>query len=373
MKPPSQSHFKAETSSDRYVELIDITKVYGSLPIVNSVRLSIRRGEFITLLGPSGCGKTTTLKMIAGFVEPTAGEIRIKGELVNEKPPYMRNTSMVFQNYALFPHLTIFENVAFGLRLRKYAKEEIERKVREALELVQLPGVERRYPRELSGGQQQRVALARALVIEPDVLLLDEPLSSLDLKLRQALRLEIKSIQRMIGITTIYVTHDQGEALVMSDEVVVMDQGKIMQSGPPIEVYERPANEFVARFLGEANILSGRVQSTMNDDALVALHDGLSIITSTNLGAQIAKNAEVRISIRPERIYVSSSTTRKTNSFRGRIEEVIYSGSEVRYQVSVQAHRLVIDKKIEELSALRSVGEDVYVEWDKENCTLLLS
>src|SRR5882724_2540766 len=243
------------TAGDPAVELGAVTLAYGPFVAVKAVDLTIDKGTFVTLLGPSGCGKTTILRAIAGLVNPTSGEIRIKGRRVNDVPIHKRNIGLVFQNYALFPHKSVADNVGFGLKYRGVDKAAIGERVRRALDIVRLPGVEQKLPSELSGGQQQRIALARAIVIEPDVLLLDEPLSALDANLREEMRVELKNIQRRIGVATVFVTHDQGEALAMSDLVVVMNKGRIEQMGVPAEVYEQPRSEFVASFLGNANFL----------------------------------------------------------------------------------------------------------------------
>jgi len=247
------------------VVLDNIVKRFGSFTAVHSTSLEIPEGTFLTLLGPSGCGKTTNLRMIAGLLDPTEGEILIGGRRVNDVPIHKRNLGIVFQNYALFPHKSVADNVAFGLKYRDVPKSEIAGRVQAALDLVQLPDVGGRYPRELSGGQQQRIALARAIVIEPDVLLLDEPLSALDANLREDMRVELKRIQDKIGVTTVFVTHDQSEALAMSDRIVVMSAGRVEQVGTPEEVYNRPASEFVANFLGASNILESRCTDTGRD------------------------------------------------------------------------------------------------------------
>jgi putative spermidine/putrescine transport system ATP-binding protein len=246
------------------LRLAGITKRYGAVTAVDGVDLEVRDGEFLTLLGPSGCGKTTTLGLIAGFFPPSAGEIYLKGRPVAGLPPFKRDIGVVFQDYALFPHMTAGENVAFGLRMRNVERAEMDARVKEALDLVQLRGLGERRPLELSGGQRQRVALARALVIRPAVLLLDEPLSNLDLKLREEMRVEIAGLQRRLGITTVFVTHDQGEALVMSDRIAVMNAGRIEQLGRPAEIYERPATRFVAQFIGRMNFFT-------DGDAAVAI------------------------------------------------------------------------------------------------------
>ncbi len=242
------------------LQLTGLTKMYGDFRAVSDVNLDIGQGELMVLLGPSGCGKTTTLRMIAGFVAPTAGEIRLGGNDITRQPPWKRNTGLVFQSYALFPHLSVADNVAFGLRMRKLSPSEIAAKLTEALRLVRLEGLAERLPRELSGGQQQRVALARALVIEPDILLLDEPLSNLDAKLRHEVRVEIRELQKKLGLTTVMVTHDQEEALTMADRLVVMSNGRVQQVGSQRDLYENPANTFVAGFVGRTNFLRGRVE-----------------------------------------------------------------------------------------------------------------
>src|SRR5688572_12513830 len=249
----------ADRTSAGDVELVGLSRRFGEVLAVDRLSLRMGSGECVTLLGPSGSGKTTTLMMIAGFVRPTTGEIYLGGQAITRRPPFKRNVGMVFQNYALFPHMTVFENVAFPLRMRRLRRGEIEAKVGQALDLVRLTGYEARYPRQLSGGQQQRVALARALVFNPPVLLMDEPLGALDKKLRQQMQLEIKHLHEQLGITVIYVTHDQEEALVMSDEIVVMRNGRIEQIGTPRGVYDDPRNNFVADFIGEANVLDGTI------------------------------------------------------------------------------------------------------------------
>ena len=253
------------------VELREVTKKFGEVTAVDQIDLQIGDGEFFSLLGPSGCGKTTTLRMIGGFEMPTSGEVFISGEAQGFKPPFQRPVNTVFQSYALFPHMNIFQNVAFGLQMKKVPKDEIKTRVDEMLELVQLPGMGSRKPNQLSGGQQQRVALARALINHPQVLLLDEPLGALDLKLRKAMQLELKDIQERVGITFIYVTHDQEEALTMSDRIAVMNLGKVLQIGSAQEIYEQPQSRFVADFIGETNYLSGKVLRLQDIFAEIAL------------------------------------------------------------------------------------------------------
>ena len=288
----------AQLSTD--VRLDRVTKRFAEITAVDDLSLEIRPGEFFSLLGPSGCGKTTTLRMIGGFDDPSAGAIYLGGTDVTVLPPYRRDVNTVFQSYALFPHLSVFDNVAFGLRRRKREKQDVERRVTEALRLVDLPGFERRKPSQLSGGQQQRVALARALVNEPKVLLLDEPLGALDLKLRKQMQLELKRIQHEVGITFLYVTHDQEEAMTMSDRLAVMRHGRIEQIGPPEEVYERPSTEFVAGFLGASNLLEGHVATRADPWTTIVIAGGSALTISRDRldGTETA----VKVGVRPEKI-----------------------------------------------------------------------
>ncbi len=289
------------------VELRSVTKRYGSLAAVDDVSLEVRKGEFLSLLGPSGCGKTTTLRMISGSEQPDEGELLIGGENAVGIPPYKRNVNTVFQAYALFPHMTILDNVAYGLKQRKIGKSERYAKAREALELVKLTGREHHRPTQLSGGQQQRVALARALVMSPRVLLLDEPLGALDLKLRKQMQIELKRIQQQVGITFVYVTHDQGEALSMSDRIAVMANGKIEQLGEPREIYDRPASAFVADFIGDMNFVEADV--VQSGDGTFTADAGASIVIRGRGAA--TPGARVRIGIRPERLVVHPYTPRR--------------------------------------------------------------
>jgi spermidine/putrescine transport system ATP-binding protein len=264
-------------SDGNAIELRDVVKRFGEIRAVDHVSLQIRDGEFFSLLGPSGCGKTTTLRMIAGFEYPTSGQVRIHGREMATTPPYQRPVNTVFQSYALFPHMTVTENVAFGLEMKRIPKAEVGPRVQEALEMVRLGGFAGRHPRQMSGGQQQRVALARALVNRPEVLLLDEPLGALDQKLRKELQLELKSLQRRVGVTFIFVTHDQEEALTMSDRIAVMSLGKVLQVGTPTEIYERPTCKFVADFIGETNFIDGTVVENGGDYATIATPEGLRL------------------------------------------------------------------------------------------------
>jgi spermidine/putrescine transport system ATP-binding protein len=297
---------------------------------VRNVTLQIRDGEFFALLGPSGCGKTTSLRMIAGFELPTEGEIFIHGRPMGHTPPFQRPVNTVFQNYALFPHMTIGENVAFGLQMDRAPKSEIAHRVQEALKMVRLPGYENRRVRQLSGGQQQRVALARALVKRPEVLLLDEPLGALDLKLRKEMQLELKRLQREVGITFVYVTHDQEEALTMSDRIAVMSGGEALQVGDANEIYERPNCRFVADFIGETNFLDGRVALQNGRQATVTLPGGLEVHAETEEPLPIG--AEVSVAVRPEKVNLGVREG-ADNQFSGSVESVVYIGTDTHYDV----------------------------------------
>jgi spermidine/putrescine ABC transporter ATP-binding subunit len=339
---------------------------------VRGISLGVAHGEFLTLLGPSGCGKTTTLNMLAGFLRPDEGEILLGGRRVEHLPPYRRDTAMVFQQYALFPHMTVAENVAFGLEMRKVPKAEIARRVSRALEIVRLQGLGERRPAQLSGGQQQRVALARAIVTEPTVLLLDEPLSNLDLKLRESLRLEIKGIQRELGITAIYVTHDQGEALVMSDRIAVMNQGRIEQIGSPTEIYEAPKTAFVAEFIGTSNFLRGQLSNGLESSgelASVSLRDGAALRVRRTMAEP--SSGEVLVMIRPEHLILGSGDG-AANALRAAIKEVVYLGSSIRYVAELASgERLTVEEQNRPGAARGSVGEMVTLRVAPEHCLVL--
>ncbi len=359
------------------VELVDVTKVFDSgVVAVDRVSLQIYQGEFFSLLGPSGCGKTTTLRMIAGFEHPTSGEVRIEGRPMGHTPPFRRNVNTVFQNYALFPHMTVFENVAFGLRMKRVPRDEIVRRVREALQLVRLSGFEERYPRQLSGGQQQRVALARALVNRPRVLLLDEPLGALDLKLRKEMQLELKHLQMTVGITFIYVTHDQEEALTMSDRIAVMNAGRVLQVGTPVEIYERPTSRFVADFIGESNFLPGRVVDVDRDVATVLVAGERPV--RVRIETPVAAGQPVTVAIRPEKIRVTPVEAPEANGFlSGRVEEVIYIGTDTFYVVRIDDQttlrvRSQNDRNRLDGGQLLPVGTAVTVGWAEDAARLLL-
>lgn len=313
------------------LQLRNVTKKFGDFIAVDNMNLEVKNGEMVALLGGSGCGKTTTLRMIAGFTDQYEGEILVDGKEMNPIPAYKRNMGVFFQNYALFPHMNTFDNVAFGLKMQKQAKKVIKEKVQKILELVKMTGMEKRYPRELSGGQQQRVALARALVTEPTVLLLDEPLSNLDAKLRVEMQLEIKRIQRELGITTIIVTHDQEEAVSLADRVIVMNAGKILQAGKPKEVFDRPANRFVADFMGFSNFISGEVKGS---DGLKTniICSGKELMVAGVENASFHSGDSVTLSIRPENILPAQENSE--NILTGIVKNATYKGTATRVEIS---------------------------------------
>ncbi len=305
------------------VELVDLVKRFGDFTAVAGINLDMPSGEFFSLLGPSGCGKTTSLRMIAGFEKPTEGQILLDGVDMAQTPPHKRNVNTVFQNYALFPHLTVAENVAFGLRYKKSTKEETKQRVIDALELVQLTGFEKRRPSQLSGGQQQRVALARALILNPAVLLLDEPLGALDAKLRKRLQIELKALQEEVGITFIYVTHDQEEALTMSDRIAVMSNGRVEQVGPPKEIYEEPATAYVADFLGISNLMDAIAKGKGEGGCTIAVGEFALIAGQGDADT----TGPAKITIRPERVLLEPPGTTGPNQLPGMVERVVYVGS----------------------------------------------
>ncbi len=353
------------------VSLRSVVKRFGDFLAVAPLTLDIPEGAFLTLLGPSGCGKTTTLRMIAGLLDPSEGDIDIRGVRVNDVPIHRRNLGLVFQNYALFPHKTIFDNVAFGLKYRDMTKADIAPKVKAALDLVQLPDVGDRFPAQLSGGQQQRIALARAIVIEPDVLLLDEPLSALDANLREDMRVELKRIQRETAITTVFVTHDQSEALAMSDRIVVMRDGRVEQEGPPEEVYNHPASEFVAQFLGASNIVPGRVEGVDASGVRVAVADlGMLTLPPDRQRGAVA-GERVKVVIRAEKLHLRGADVvdPDTVAQTATVETVDYQGQAVRYFVRVG------DRQFQAINMIDTrpfaVGETVSVHLRGRDCALL--
>jgi len=351
------------------ISLQSVTKRYGNVVAVDNINLDILRGEFLTLLGPSGSGKSTILKLIAGFEEPTSGKILIDGVDAFTIPIHKRPVNMVFQNYALFPHMNVFDNIAFGLKMMKKPKDYIRKKVKEALELIGLEGYEKRMVYQLSGGEQQRIALARALVTDPSVLLLDEPLGSLDLKLRKRMQLELKDIHRKMGITFLYVTHDQEEAMVMSDRIAVMSKGRIIQLGTPSEIYERPMTRFVADFIGEANILEGTVVAGESGKMLIEIMDGVRISCENNIGA--SSGDRVYIALRPEDITVSSREDDKSRIV-GEIYNVIYVGSDVICYIRSGSTLLKakLPKREYEENKLEE-NTRVFIAWDDSRCKVM--
>ncbi len=352
------------------IELTGVVKEFHSggevITAVRGLDLAIRPGEFFSLLGPSGCGKTTTMRIIAGFEEPTRGSVSLLGRDVTADPPNKRDVNMVFQSYALFPHMSVFENVAFGLRRKGVPKDEIIRRVGEMLEIVDLTGREQRRPRELSGGQQQRVALARALVNGPKALLLDEPLGALDLKLRQAMQVELKRIQREVGITFVYVTHDQGEALTMSDRIAVMDDGLIEHLGTPREIYERPANRFVAGFIGTSNLLTGEVTRISGSNAVIVVSPDEHVIVPAG-DATMTPSSQIEVTVRPEKISISTGRPDSAGSvLRGTVTEVVYLGTSTTFTVrtTTGADMLVFQQNSASGSNDAARGDSVWLSWD---------
>lgn len=349
------------------VELREISKRFGQTLAVDRVTLQIYKGEFFSLLGPSGCGKTTTLRIIAGFERPTSGELFINGRRATETPPQERDVNLVFQHYALFPHLTVEQNVAFGLEMQKLPRATIRERVGKVLELVRLDGLGSRFPSQLSGGQQQRVALARALVPEPSVLLLDEPLGALDLKLRQEMQLELKRLQRELKITFLYVTHDQEEALKLSDRLAVMHGGRVLQVGTPQEIYERPATRFVADFIGESNFLEGRVVHTAGTRAVVQIG---TLQTNVLSDSPLQINQPVTLALRPERIQLCFPDE-DNSTWTGLVEEVLYAGKETRYRVRVSPE-IILTVSTPGSNGI-AVGERVGLTWAPQSLRLIHS
>jgi spermidine/putrescine ABC transporter ATP-binding subunit len=349
------------------VDLKGVTLAYGPFVAVKDVDLAIAKGSFVTLLGPSGCGKTTILRSIAGLVSPTSGEIVVAGRRINDVPIYKRNIGLVFQNYALFPHKTVADNIAFGLKYRDVPRADIARKVKRALDMVRLPGVEKKLPSQLSGGQQQRIALARAIVIEPDVLLLDEPLSALDANLREEMRTELKIIQREVGITTIFVTHDQEEALSLSDRIVVMNHGLIEQNGTPEEVYRQPASRFVASFLGQSNLITGTIASAGTGKAMITLDNGATIEAAAPASAR--KGQKVTVILRAQRLEVGRNAAAGLNKLKGTIAATSYLGGSAIYIIDADGLRLQANAIID--NQVFREGDSVDIGFAPSDCVLL--
>ncbi len=319
------------------LDVVSLVKAYAADVAIGPLSFTVRPGEFFSLLGPSGCGKSTTLRCVAGFETPTSGEIRLGGERIDRKPAYRRDLGLVFQSHALFPHLTVLENVGFGLKLRKVAPPEIRRRTAAALELVGLGALGERMPAQLSGGQQQRVALARALVIEPPLLLLDEPLSSLDLKLRQQMRDELKSLQRRLGQTTVFVTHDQTEALAMSDRIAVLSAGRIEQIGTPQEIYQQPASRFVADFIGKCNIIEATLEARAGNSAALRANDGARLDGRLAPDSPLASGDRVWAMVRPEAIAVDLQGDTDSGGFPlcGTLQDIAFLGEDTQFRIAV--------------------------------------
>ncbi|MGN1183337.1 MAG: ABC transporter ATP-binding protein [Faecalibacillus sp.] len=351
----------------KIVEIKGVNKVYGTNHVVKDLNIDVYEGEFLTLLGSSGCGKTTTLRMIAGFEEPTTGSILVEGEDIQNKEPYERDVNTVFQSYALFPHKTIYDNIAYGLKMKKVPKDEIKQRVSEMMELVQLQGFEKRYPHQLSGGQKQRVAIARALINRPRVLLLDEPLGALDLKLRKQMQLELKRLQKKLNITFIYVTHDQEEALTMSDRIAVMHNGILDQLSTPDDIYEKPQTKFVATFIGETNIFDGLVTKIDHQIIEVTVENGVV----SGLGEDFEMNELIAVSIRPEKLKYSYEK-QDGFSISGIVKDYIYVGSIVKSVIVLPNGEEV---KLERLAGQKmpQLGETVFLYWNKEDAVLIHS
>ncbi|MGE7608819.1 ABC transporter ATP-binding protein [Peribacillus frigoritolerans] len=362
-------------SNKNDVEIKGAFKQFGANVVLNGIDLEVKQGELLTLLGPSGCGKSTTLNLIAGFLDPDRGEVHIKGNNVTKVPPYKRDLGMVFQTYSLFPHMTVYENLSFGLKLRKVGKAEQKKKISKALELVKMSGLENRYPRELSGGQRQRVAISRALVVEPELLLLDEPLSNLDAKLRHELRAEIKRLQKEIGVTTIFVTHDQEEALSMSDRVVVMNAGKIEQISTPTEIYNHPKTEFVFQFIGKSNCFEGNVSAVDKRIVSVKIGPDITHVDANNImgnDSDLKTGDEVKLYIRPEKLQIVSLDEKFSSPFdfhRAKITQMNYLGTSWEINVLLQGKSIQVLTSVFDSSWQN--GSEVLIGWSPSEVMLV--
>jgi spermidine/putrescine transport system ATP-binding protein len=362
----------AETDTKLDVELRKVFKVFNGETAVRGIDLNVRQGEFFSILGPSGCGKTTTLRLIAGFEEPTAGEVLIRGSLMTHIPPYRRPVNTVFQSYALFSHMTVWENIAFGLRIKQLGKSEIQDRVKEALQLVKMEQFARRYPAQLSGGQQQRVALARALVNRPTVVLLDEPLGALDLKLRKEMQVELSNLHKELGVTFVMVTHDQEEALSLSDRIAVMNEGRLEQVGSPSQIYESPQTAFVADFIGDTNLFQGRIESADPATLCVVTESGLKIVVKNSESWHGATSRQVVVSVRPEKIQLGwGKPGSNMNCFEGKLKHTMYLGTHVHYVIDlVSGDRLTVMQP-NQLARLPDPHTPIYVYWSTGDCLAL--
>ncbi len=353
------------------VELNSASKIYGETAAIQNVSFQILEGEFFSILGPSGSGKTTILRAIAGLIDLNGGEIFIGGRPMHGVPVYKRDTSIVFQNYALFPHMNVFSNVAFGLRMHNIRGTEVHRRVNEVLKLVWLEGMEKRRPNQLSGGQQQRVALARAIVTRPKVMLLDEPLGALDRNLRESMQVELKTLQREVGITTLLVTHDQEEALTLSDRIAIINLGRIEQVGMPTEVYESPVNRFIASFMGQTNLIPGIVKRCTERGVLVETPEGLQILARIGKG-ETKEGAKVFLAIRPEKIQLSSRfEPEMDNVLQGVIEHIVYKGAQTILHIRVGSRLIVAVEKNTFSESVLSTGMIIFLQWPPENVLIL--
>ena len=348
------------------VSIKSVQKWFGDNEVLKNITFDIYKGEFLSFLGPSGCGKTTCLRILAGFEEPDKGEVWIDGENMIGIPPNKRDLSMVFQDYSLFPHMSVFENVAFGLKERKEKKIVIQEKVKDALELIQLPGFEERNPNELSGGQKQRVAIARSLVLNPKLLLLDEPLGALDLKLRKQMQTELKALQNKLQLTFVYVTHDQEEALTMSGRIIVLDQGMIRQIGSPFEIYNRPRNRFVADFIGETTFLKGKVERIISSKAIVNMNGLKTTIKAENL----TPNQKVILSLRPQNVKIKNEACSLENKFKGVITKHLYKGATVDYYIKLENDQEIV-AVAQAKKNLIPPGEFIQIGWDENDLVVI--
>ena len=358
------------SNNDQFVRFDNVDKSYdGKLLVVKGLNLDIAEGEFITMLGPSGSGKTTCLMMLAGFETPTNGEIYLDNNIISNIPPHKRGIGMVFQNYALFPHMTVYENLAFPLRVRKIPKDEADKKIDKALSMVSLQGFEARMPMQLSGGQQQRVAVARALVFDPQVVLMDEPLGALDKNLRESMQYEIKHIHESIGVTVVYVTHDQSEALTMSNRIAVFNDGKVQQLSSPDKLYEEPVNSFVAEFIGENNTFEGEITEVLDSKCKVKLNSSIEILANPIVVK--SKGEKTTVSLRPERAIIEP-TEKMDNNHKGKIEEVIYHGDHTRLRVDLLGNKEFILKVANSSARMDiKVGNEINIGWNSHDCRAL--
>lgn len=356
------------------VELLNVFKFFNKEPAVHGVDLDVRQGEFFSILGPSGCGKTTTLRLIAGFERADAGKIVIRGQSMTNVPPYRRPVNTVFQSYALFNHLNVWDNVAFGLRLKKLRRAEIASRVKQALELVKLEGLRSRFPSQLSGGQQQRVSLARAIANRPAVLLLDEPLGALDLKLRKEMRFELSNLHKELGLTFIMVTHDQEEALSLSDRVAVMNKGKIEQVGTPSEIYEQPQTAFVADFIGDTNLFEGEIANVDASSVRILTNTKLSIVVARQENTPIELSQGVVVSVRPEKIQLSLYPPNlQTNCFEGRLVNIMYLGTHINYIVQLLNGTRINVLQPNTFGNLPDRETPIYAWWEESDCLALVN